>query len=61
MRFYRRMLRISQTDHASNEELLAKERTKRTFVETLKKRQFQILVKCFEKGRTGRRGSNWQN
>ena len=40
---YRRMLRISWTDHMSNEEVLAKMGTRRKLVETIRTRQLQFL------------------
>ena len=43
MWFYRRMLRISWTDHMSNEEVLAKAGTRRKLVVTIRKRQLQFL------------------
>ena len=43
MWFYRRMLRISWTDHMSNEKVLAKAGTRKKFVETIRKRQLQFL------------------
>ena len=43
MWFYRRMLRISWTEHMSNEEVLAKAGTRRKLVVTIRKRQLQFL------------------
>ena len=44
MWFYRRMLRISWTEHATNEEVLRRAGAKRKLINTTKKRQLQFLV-----------------
>ena len=50
MWFYRRMLRISWTEHATNEEALRRAGGKRKLVKTNKKRQLQFLGHVMRKG-----------
>ncbi|MCH9665805.1 MAG: hypothetical protein K0U41_08180 [Gammaproteobacteria bacterium] len=51
MWFYRRMLRISWTDHATNEEVLRRAGTKRKLINKIRKRQLQFLGHIMRKGK----------
>ena len=51
MLFYRRIMRISWTDHLTNEEVLRKAKTERSLIKTIRKRQLQFLGHIMRKER----------